>query len=60
MGLTCDEAERELADLGEVNHQDIGWLVSDNLATLDQVPPSCRSLFFSHWQVDVPTYDMYL
>ena len=22
---------------GEVNHQDIGWLVSDNLATLDQV-----------------------
>ena len=30
-------------DLGEVNHQDIGWLVSDTLATLDQVPPSCRS-----------------
>ena len=29
---------------GEVNHQDIGWLVSDNLATLDQVKPSCKSL----------------
>lgn len=26
--------------LGEVTNQDIGWLVSDNLATLDQVTPS--------------------